>query len=51
MSVFSVSFIVFSMLFMLSVNALCSIVLLPFSAILTNPFCLFFMYPALLYYC
>ena len=36
MSVFSVSFIVFSMFFMLSVKPLCSIVLLPFSAILTN---------------
>ena len=38
MSVFSVSFIVFSRLcfFMLSVNPLCSIVLLPYSAILTN---------------
>jgi len=36
MPVFSVSFIVFSMFFMLSVKPLCSIVLLPFSAILTN---------------
>jgi len=36
MSVFSVSFIVFGMFFMLSVKPLCSIVLLPFSAILTN---------------
>ena len=36
MSVFSVSFIVFSMFFMLSVKPLCSTVLLPFSAILTN---------------
>ena len=36
MSVFSVSFIVYSMFFMLSVKPLCSIVLLPFSAILTN---------------
>jgi len=38
MSVFSVSFIVFSRLcfFMLSVNPLCSIVLLPYSAIFTN---------------
>ena len=36
MSVFSVSFIVFSMFFMLCVKPLCSIVLHPFSAILTN---------------
>ena len=36
MSMFSVSFIIFSMFFTLSVNPLCSIVLLPFSAILTN---------------
>jgi len=36
MSVFFVSFNVFSMFFMLSVNPLCSIVLLPSSAILTN---------------
>ena len=36
MSVFSVSFIVFSIFFMLSVKPLCSIVLLPFSTILTN---------------
>jgi len=36
MSVFSVIFTVFSMFFMLSVNPLCSIVLLPSSAILTN---------------
>jgi len=51
MSVFSLSFVVFSILFIFSVKPLCSIVLLPFSAILTNPFCLFFMYPTLLYYC
>ena len=38
MSMFSVSFIVFSMFFyMFSVKPLCSIVLLPFSAFLTNP--------------
>ena len=36
MSVFSVSFIVFSMFFMLSVKPLCNIVLLDFSAILSN---------------
>ena len=36
MYVFSVNFIVFSMFFILSVKPLCSIVLLPFSAILTN---------------
>ena len=36
MSVFSVSFIVFSIFFMLSVKPLCSTVLLPFSAILIN---------------
>ena len=36
MFVFSVSFIVFSMFFLLSVKPLCSTVLLPFSAILSN---------------
>jgi len=38
MSAFSVSFIVFSMFFLcfLSIKPLCSIVLLPFSAIFTN---------------
>ena len=36
MSVFSVSFIVFSMFFMLSVKPLGSVILLPFSAIVTN---------------
>jgi len=36
MSVFYVSFIVFVMFFMLSLKPLCTIVLLPFSAILTN---------------
>jgi len=46
MSVFSVSFIFFSMLFMLSVNLLCSIVLLPFSAILTNPILFIFHVPS-----
>jgi len=45
MSVFSVSFVVFSMFFMLSVKPLCSIVLLSFSAILTNLILFIFRVP------
>jgi len=51
MSVFTVSFIVFNMFFMFSVKPLRSIVLLPFSAILTNPFCFFFHVPNTTAYC
>jgi len=50
MSVFSVSFIVFSMFFMLFAKPPCSIVLLPFSAILTNLILFIFHVQTLLYY-
>jgi len=45
MSVFSVSFTVFSMFFMLSVKPLCSVVLLHFSTILSNPTLFIFHVP------
>ena len=51
MSVFSVSFIVFSMFFMPSVKSLCSIVLLPFSAILTNLILFIFHVPSTIVCC
>jgi len=51
MSVSSVSFIVFSMFFMLSVKPLCSIVLLPFPAILTNLILFIFHVPNTTVYC
>ena len=51
MSVFSVSFIVFSMFFMLSVKLLCSIVLFPFSAILTDLILFIFHVPNTTVYC
>jgi len=49
MSVFSVSFIVFSMFFTLSVKPLCTIALLPFSAILTN--LILFLFLCTQHYC
>jgi len=52
MSLFSVSFIVFSMFFMLSIKPQCSIVLLPFSlAILTNLILFVFHVPNTTHYC
>jgi len=51
MSLLSVSFIVFSMFFMLSVNPLCSIVFPPLQPSWLTSLCLFFMYLTLLCRC